>query len=152
MVTMQVDDVVWTSAEPRHEAPATFEWSGWGLALQNGEQIEMSGADEPRVEVDHTYVMALVHEPDFTDGGTAYPAKWVGLGSDSVIPYDGTVLGVGEVQGAAQSEPKALDEDAVDYSLEDELVGKSVDKLVTALNDATPGTRGDFGPTWRTND
>lgn len=152
MVTMQVDDVVWTSAEPRHEAPATFEWSGWGWALQNGERIEMAGVDEPRVEVDHTYVMALVHEPEFTDGGTRYPAKWVGLGSDSIIPYDGTELGVGEVQGAVQSEPKAHDQDAVDFSLEDEMAGKGVDELVAALNDATPGPRGDFGPVWRTDD
>ncbi len=152
MVTMQVDDVVWTSTEPRHEAPATFEWSGWGWALQDGEQIEMAAADEPRVEVDHTYVMALVHEPEFTDGGTAYPAKWVSLGSDSIIPYDGTELGVGEVQGSIQSEPKAPDENDVNFSLEDQMAGKSVDELVTALNDATPGTRGDFGPVWRTND
>jgi len=152
VVTMQVDDVVWTSAEPRHEAPATFEWSGWGWALQDGERVEMAAADEPRVEVDHTYVMALVFEPEFTDGGTPYPAKWVSLGSDSVIPYDGTALGVGEVQGAVQSEPKVLDQDAVNYSLEDEMAGKSVDELVTALSDATPGTRGDFGPTWRTDD
>ncbi len=152
MVTMQVDDVVWTSAEPRHEAPVTFEWSGWGWALQNGERIEMAAADEPRVEVDHTYVMALVHEPEFTDGGTAYPARWVSLGSDSIIPYDGTVLGVGEVQGSIQSEPKAPDEDDVNFSLEDEMAGKSVDELVTALSDATPGARGGFGPAWRTNE
>lgn len=147
MVTMQVREVVWTSAEPRHEAPATFEWSGWGWALQNGERVEMAGADEPRVEVDHTYVMALVHEPEFADGGTAYPAKWVSLGSDSIIPYDGTELGVGEVQGSIQSEPKTSDEDAVGFSLEDEMAGKSIDELVTALNDAAPGARGDFGPT-----
>ncbi len=152
MVTMQVDDVVWTSADPRHEAPTTFEWSGWGWALQNGERIEMAAEDEPRVEVDHTYVMALVYEPEFTDGGTQYPASWGSLGSDSVIPYDGTELGIGEVQGTIQSEPTSPDPDAVDYSLEDEMTGKSVKELVTALNDATPGTRGDFGPTWRTND
>lgn len=152
MVNMQVDDVVWTSADPRHEAPGTFEWSGWGWALQDGERIEMAGADEPRVEVDHTYVMALVYEPEFTDGGTQYPASWRSLGPDSVIPYDGTELGVGEVQGTVQREPTSPDPDAVDYSLEDEMTGKGVDELVTALNGATPGARGDFGPTWRTND
>jgi hypothetical protein len=151
MVTMRVDDVVWTAAEPRHEAPTTFKWSGWGWALQDGEQVEMAGADEPRVEVDHTYVMSLVHEPGFTDGGTPYPASWAGLGSDAVIPYDGAVLGVGEVQGAIRSEPMAVDEDAVDYSLEDEMAGKSVDELVTALSCATPTARGDFGPIWRTD-
>jgi hypothetical protein len=152
MVTMQVDDVVWTSAEPRHEVPATFEWSAWGWALRDGEQIEMAGANEPRVEVDHTYVMALVYEPEFTDGGTPYPASWAGLGSDSVIPYDDRVLGVGEVQGTIQSQPKTPDQDAVDYSLEDEMTGKSIDELVAALSDATPTTRGGFGPVWRTDD
>jgi hypothetical protein len=151
MVTMQVDDVVWTSAEPRHAAPATFEWSGWGWALQNGEQIEMAAADEPRVEVGHTYIMALVHEPEFTDGGKQYPEKWVSLGSDSIIPYDGTEIGVGEVQGTVLSEAKAPDEDAVDYSLEDELTGKSIDELVAALSDATPGARADFGPAGQTD-
>ncbi|MFI2364145.1 hypothetical protein [Promicromonospora sp. NPDC019610] len=151
MVTMRVDDVVWTSADPRHDAPTTFEWSGWGWSLQDGERIEMTGADEPRVEVDHTYVMALVYEPGFTDGGTRYPASWRGLGSDSVIPYDGTELGVGEVQGSVRSKPPSPDPDAVDHSLDDEMTGKRVDELVTALNDATPGTRGDFGPVWRTN-
>ncbi|WP_129787837.1 hypothetical protein [Promicromonospora panici] len=57
-----------------------------------------------------------------------------------------------EFQGVVQGEPTAPDPDAADYSLEDEMAGKSVKELVTALNDATPGTRGDFGPTWRTND
>ena len=114
--------------------------------------LAQSTADEPRVEVDHTYVMALVYEPEFTDGGIQYPSSWRSLGSDSVIPYDGTELGVGEVHGTVQSEPTSPDPDAVDYSLEDEMTGKGVDELVTALNGATPGARGDFGPTWRTND
>ena len=120
-------------------------------ALQNGEQIEMAAADEPRVEVDHTYIMALVHEPEFTDGGEQYPAKWVSLGSDSVIPYDGTEIGVGEVQGTVLSEPEAPEENAVDRSLEDELTGKRIDELVAALSDATPGARGDFGPSGQTD-
>lgn len=152
MVTMRVDDVVWTSAQPRQEAPTKFEWSGWGWALQNGVRIEMAGEDEPRVEVDHTYVMALVYEPEFTDGGTLYPASWGSLGSDSVIPYDDTVLGVGEYRGTTRSEPKALDQHGVGHSLEDQLAGKGIDELVTALKGAKPGARGDFGPTWRTND
>jgi len=148
VVTLQPREVVWSSPDPRHAAPvAEFDWNAWGWALQEGERIPMAGEDEPRVEVGHTYLMALVWHPAIEDEpDQVIPARWVGLGADAVIPADDGILGIGELAGAVRSSPLRVPASDVNYSLEDEFAGKTIDDFVERLESTKPSVREDFGP------
>ncbi|GAA1710882.1 hypothetical protein GCM10009809_04060 [Isoptericola hypogeus] len=146
-VTLSIDEVSWTSADPRHPAPAAeIDFPAWGWAVQDGEKIPMAGDDTPRLEIGHTYVLALVWEPAIDDPTTPIPARWVTLGADSVLPYEGGI-GVGELEGARRSQPVSVSANDPNFSLEDELAGESVSALVGVLDAAEPGTRENYGPT-----
>jgi hypothetical protein len=142
---LSVDEVIWSREDASHPAPkGEFEWDAWGWAWQDGERIPMASEDEPRIEVGHTYIMAIAWEPTLDDGYDYLPAHWVGLGSDAVIPYDDGVIGKGELAGEEQGGASPLAASDPNFSLEDELAGRSTDELGTALHSATPGVRLDY--------
>jgi hypothetical protein len=137
---LDVDKVLWS----RSEAPAaprslTLDVAGW--AFKDGQRQEFAVHDTPRLEVGHTYIVALARLEDGT---------WSVLGSGASLPYDGGVIGNGESEGetvktaksaptgfsAARSAPGTSREE--DDSVEAQVHGKSEDALVALLNDASP--------------
>lgn len=98
----------------------------------------MAKAHSPRIQTDHSYVIAIVWEEDSCapDGG-----RWRGLGEGSTVPYDNNRIGEGEFEGRARTAAQArqvLAEDGPNIGLKGEMAGKSTASLATALKAAKP--------------
>ncbi|MFJ5779009.1 hypothetical protein [Streptomyces sp. NPDC093094] len=156
-VTLRVDRVLWSADDPAHTAPTVFEWDAYGWHQdEDGQRVEMSGHNEPRIEPGHSYVMALEWEPPQCPAGDdPTPGRWRGLGDESAIPYDDRLLGQGEFQGQPQTVEQAradaeqaastgagtlgaLPEGEPEYILRNELTGHSADELAQRLATARP--------------
>ncbi|MEU6805291.1 hypothetical protein [Streptomyces neyagawaensis] len=148
-VTLRVDDVLWSSDSPAKPAPTSFAWVAHGWQFTGGDTAhrqEMTGEDQPRIELGHSYVMAIEWQPPVcAEGDDEIPGQWRGLGSDSNIPFDGKVLGQGESEGSVTSAARALaaakaedDPEDPNHSLEDQLTGKGAPDLTRALQNAEP--------------
>ncbi|SDJ51882.1 hypothetical protein [Streptomyces indicus] len=147
-VDLAVQKVLWSSEKSTTQVPASFPWLADGWSFHGTERTPMVMEGTPRMEVGHTYVMAVEWQPGISEGGDEIPGQWRGLGSGSTIPYDDGVLGQGESEGeilspaqtlaAAETGPDGL-------SLEDSLTGKDTSALVSALNSAEPLPAEDFG-------
>ena len=92
IVSLTVEDVLWSREGAPKAAPATWEYSGLGWHFAEGDTagaVEMALVDFPRVEVGHQYVMAIRWERALCEEDGEYtPAQWRGLGEGSEIPYD----------------------------------------------------------------
>ncbi|MEV6395879.1 hypothetical protein AB0M39_14040 [Streptomyces sp. NPDC051907] len=146
-VTLRVDKVLWSSDTSAKTAPSSFEWTAHGWQFTDGStanRTEMAGEDEPRIETGHRYVMAIEwQEPKCDPGDGEIPGQWRGLGSESNIPYDNSVLGQGEFQGQIQASrtarAAAVGPEDPNYSLRDEFTGRTAEELTKRLNSTVPG-------------
>ncbi|BFO21165.1 hypothetical protein SHKM778_75530 [Streptomyces sp. KM77-8] len=145
-VTLKVDKVLWSRDGAAQPAPATWDYSAMGWEFTDGStdnRTRMAVAEQPRVEVGHTYIMALTWEQQqCAEGDGVQPAQWRGLGEGSEIPFDDAVIGNGELEGRTQTtqQAKSAAADAVDAddSLEDQMAGRTADALIHALVTAQP--------------
>jgi len=152
-VELTVTDVLWSTSRPPRDAPRTFEWTAYGWAFNDGSttnRVEMAGEDEPRIELGHTYIMAIEWvDARCSPGDERIPAQWRGLGDDAVIPFDNGLIGEGELEGhdqtVAQAESSADPKDP-NFSLEDQMAGLEISALVEQLRRAQPVEKGQFGP------
>jgi hypothetical protein len=146
VVSLTVEEVLWSREGASTPAPATWEYSGLGWYFDEGDATdaaEMALLDLPRVEVGHQYVMAVRWERAVCDEDGEYTkAQWRGLGEGSEIPYDGDTIGNGESEGTVQDTAAfaAAAEDEADQGIEELLVGQSADAITSALNSAVPDT------------
>jgi hypothetical protein len=144
IVSLTVEDVLWSREGAPQAAPATWQYSGLGWHFAEGDTantVEMALLEFPRVEVGHQYVMAIRWEKAVCDEDGEYtPAQWRGLGEGSEIPYDDDTIGNGESEGTVQDAATfaAEAEDEADQGVEEILAGESADALVSALNSAVP--------------
>ncbi len=151
-LTLEVKDFVWSRPNPDKPAPDTFPWRSYGWSFTGGStenRQTMAGADAPRIEMGHTYIIAIEwQEGSCQPGDEVVPPKWRGLGTDSTVPFDGGVIGVGELEGqvrTAVEARRAADSESPYLSFEDRLAGKSLEDLRQALTEAKPGVREPFG-------
>ncbi|MFI2102954.1 hypothetical protein ACH436_06660 [Isoptericola sp. NPDC019693] len=145
-VTLRVDELVWSSADPRHAAPAeTFVLPAPRTIARDDVRTRVAIEDTPRVEVGHTYVVALVRSPAVEDPTTPSPAHWTWLGSDALLPYDEGTIGVGELEGSVRAEPLRVPADDLQHSFEDAMAGRSAADLAAVLDRTTPGPREGYG-------
>ncbi len=151
-VTLRVDEVVWSRDRPDRPAPEMFEWSAWGWTFDGSpdDREPVVGEGRPRVQLGHTYLMAVEwEEARCSPGDPRIPAQWRGLGSSSTVPFDGGVVGQGEFEGRVRSlEEAARDADPADpnYSFAQRMVGRGVDDVRRALEATAPGQRQQFAP------
>jgi hypothetical protein len=144
VVTLSVEEVLWSREGATVAAPATWEYPALGWHFKDGDTtdtVEMALSEFPRVEIGHQYVMAIRWEKAVCDEDGEYTrAQWRGLGEGSEIPFDDATIGNGESEGTVQDAAAfAADaEDEVDQGVEEQLAGQSADALVTALNSAVP--------------
>ncbi|MFC8824877.1 hypothetical protein ACFT9I_05895 [Streptomyces sp. NPDC057137] len=145
-VMLKIDKVLWSRADAAKPAPATWNSSalGWHFTESNlADRREMVVADRPRMEVGHTYILAMEwDEARCSEGDETVPAQWRGLGAGSELPYDGGVIGNGEQAGRTQSVSRAkapraqgIEAEAV---VEEVLAGQPESALVSALKAAKP--------------
>ena len=152
-VTMRVDEVLWSRPGASVAAPRKFMWKADGWVFRNGDlsdRVKMVGEDQPRIELGHTYIMAIQWQQARCTPGDYVPAQWRGLGADSTLPYDAGVIGQGELEGRSQSVEQARDRmQPADTSLEDQLLGRNAAALRQTLLNAQPippSEQQQFGP------
>ncbi|SKC40186.1 hypothetical protein [Krasilnikoviella flava] len=144
-MTLQVDDLVWSAPEPRHRAPSgSFVTGAPWTTVRAGVRTRVAIEDTPRIEVGHTYVVALVWRPAVEDPTAPSAAHWAWLGMDALLPYD-DAIGVGELEGTVRTEPLRVAEDDPQYSFEDAMAGRSVADLVAVLTGTNPVEREEYG-------
>lgn len=146
-ITLKVEEVLWSSDSPAKAAPELLDVTTIGWEFTDGDtnnRREMALDDQPRVEPGHTYIAAMKWTPAWCEPGDSdyIPANWSGLGSDSIIPYDDGMIGNGEHEGTTRTADQTRDaapaSDDPNFSLEDELTGKSADALKARLTTAAP--------------
>jgi hypothetical protein len=144
-VTLKVDELLWSNSHAARPVPTTFTHPGWGYIFTDGDptrRTKWAVQDYPRIELGHRYIIAFAWEPArCSPGDTPSPGRWEFLGRDSVIPYDGPVIGTGEMSGRLQDAAQAraaLPPAPPSPSLEDEMLGRTTSDLGKALANATP--------------
>lgn len=144
-VTLKVDSIVWARPNPARAAPDEFHWTAFGWHFTDGDagnRVEMAERGASRIELGHTYVMALEWEPARCDVGDRTPGRWRGLGDGAILPYDGATLGQGEVAGATQAPSTFAARAArVDAGLSAQVVGRGAAALRSPLRAAEAGVR-----------
>ncbi|NRQ33750.1 hypothetical protein HII36_18105 [Nonomuraea sp. NN258] len=149
---LRVDNVLWSRPGVAQPAPRSFPWLAHGWQFTEGDlahRSKMAGEGAPRMELGHSYIMAIAWEPERCSPGDHVPAQWRGLGADSTLPYDAGVIGNGETEGRVQSAAEALAAavpDGLAPSLEDQMTGRDANALTTALTTAQPAVKQEFGP------
>ena len=143
-VTLRVDELAWSSADPRHAAPGeSFVLPVPWTIVRGDVRTRVAIEDTPRVEVGHSYVIALLWRPAAED--PARPGHWTWLGQDALLPYDDGTIGVGELEGAVRDEPLRVPEDDVRFSFEDAMAGRTAADLVAVLDRTGPDEREGYG-------
>jgi hypothetical protein len=147
-VGLEVKKVLWSRKGAAQPAPRSWEYNASGWVFSDGKPEDPAPfalEDRPRIESGHQYVLAITWEaPRCSPGDAPEPARWMGLGGGSELPFDGAVIGQGENEGQAQTVTEARTEAAAAGSvaeLKDELAGQGASGLVARLTAATPGER-----------
>ncbi len=150
-VTLTVEKIVWRKADAP-PAPATIVYPALGWMFRDGNvenTRELVPIDRPRYEQGHRYVSAFVWEPSRCyEGDGRLPARWVGLGSGSALPFDGERLGAGEFAGEGRNLEEAEEYAATlpADSVAAQVTGERLDALRTVLAEAQPKPKEDYGP------
>ncbi|MFB7357914.1 hypothetical protein [Streptomyces gardneri] len=145
---LRVEETLWSSPKASQPAPKGFDWLGWGWSFKNGDtgkKTKMASHGTPRIEMGHSYVMAIVWEAArCSEGDAPVPAHWGGLGSGAVVPFDSATIGQGEFEGAALTVAQAreqADEHASEANVRAKLMGRGASALVAELKSTAPKER-----------
>ena len=86
-VTFRTDDTIWSAGRPGQAIGGGFAMTapGWNV-YRDGDRVKRTATDAPRLEIGHTYILAL----RWADG------QWEVLGEGAAIPFDGQVADQGE--------------------------------------------------------
>ncbi|TDD21592.1 hypothetical protein [Nonomuraea diastatica] len=149
-VTLAVKETLWSrqgAAKPVPEPRFVWPAAGWTFGEDGRRLLAMEG--QPRIEVGHTYILAIAWVPGYTDDGEVVPGQWRGLGEKSLLPYDDGVIGNGESEGRLTTATSDGHDSAVAEpdgpSLEEEMRGRPAADLAAGLKAAQPGERQQFG-------
>ncbi|MHC5260811.1 hypothetical protein ACYSUO_23255 [Streptomyces sp. UC4497] len=141
-VTLRTDDVLWSRPGVSKAPPNSWQRPSVGWQFHEGDtdnRIKMVKADSPRIEVGHSYLIAIAWEDVSCSGN----GQWRGLGEGSTLPYDGDVIGQGELEGRVQSAAQALRAEAGEdpnRGLEEEMAGRTATDLVQELKAVQPAS------------
>ncbi|MFF7450689.1 MULTISPECIES: hypothetical protein [unclassified Streptomyces] len=132
-VTFRVDEVLWSStARPDRPVAKGFDMTapGWRVYRANGHRAKRTAADAPRLEIGHTYLLALRWGPE----------GWNVLGEGAAVPFDDGVADRGEWCGRVLSEGDVargeLFSRKADNSLEKAILGEDARTVKSLLERA----------------
>ncbi|MEV0666325.1 hypothetical protein ACIBI3_19405 [Actinomadura luteofluorescens] len=146
-VDMRVEKVLWSRKGAPEAAPKRWTYNAAGFALTGGDQkaaAPMALHGRPRMEAGHRYILAIAWEPArCSPGDRPEHARWMGLGEGSELPYDGGVIGQGEMEGRVRTAAQARALAAAgtgEQGLEEEMIGQNASALTARLK-AAPATQ-----------
>lgn len=86
-VELTVDRVLWTRDQPAQSLPERLVLPAAGWLKKDEALVPVAYETEPRLDVGHTYVIALVWTPRLCSPGDGeLAAHWAGLGRRSCHP------------------------------------------------------------------
>jgi len=135
-VDLEVSEVLWSRG--LGEAPTEVvgvSTAGW-LDRPGQERARIAVDGVPRLELDHSYVLALRDTDNCGDAGGG--SGWEVLGSSAAWPADSGTVGVGE-SGGRQVDGDA--DQAVPGSWEQQMMNRPVSEVRQALRAAEPADR-----------
>ncbi|MGQ0467488.1 MAG: hypothetical protein ACT4QG_19495 [Sporichthyaceae bacterium] len=152
-VTLRVDATLWSSPEPWRAPPRELTFDMWGWNIKAGEPdrpVRIAIEHRSRLEFGHTYLLPLRYEPaSCGEGDERVAARWISLGGEAALPYDGGTIGSGEIEGryvSAADNGGRTDLRWLHSGLRRELNGQSATALLDVLRATPAGTVGNFGP------
>ncbi|MFD8938780.1 hypothetical protein ACFV0R_26635 [Streptomyces sp. NPDC059578] len=132
-VSLKAEDSLWTSKQPERSLGDEFDLvaPGWRVFRETGNRFKDTNANAPRLEVGHTYLLAL----RWVDG------RWTVLGEGAALPFDDRTVGQGEWCGrelsgedVARGERFSRPDES---SLEESLHGQNARAVTRALDQAS---------------
>lgn len=123
-VTLRVDELLWAPTKIDVPDQISVQAAGW-IARDGKLTFRMTISNSPRLEVGHTYVLALLKD--------RCGLAWAVLGSQGALPYDHDTLGTGEVAGKVTT--YTVDQ-AGRSPLARQVAGKDASALIPVLGDA----------------
>lgn len=136
-LTLSIDTVLWTNPVGTTKLPATIDWEAIGSAFSDGGKVttQLAIRNAPRMELGHTYVLALYRHAQVCSEGDEREAFWDGLGGEGILPYDEQSIGEGESQGVSQGIANAKTQTG---TIESEFAGRDAKTLADSLMTAKP--------------
>ena len=140
-VTLRVDEVLWSRPDPDRPAPETLDWEGWGWRFEDSpdDRTAIVGTGTSRVEPGHSYLMAVAWEPArCSPGDPRQPARWTGLGSASIVPFDNGIVGEGEFEGRVRSAAEAkqdADPSSPNFTFAQQMIGADGGQVARGARD-----------------
>ncbi|MBG0854035.1 hypothetical protein I2W78_19825 [Streptomyces spinoverrucosus] len=131
-VTFRADDVLWSAPRADRSLDEGFELTapGWRVHRASGNRSKRTAGYAPRLELDHTYLLAVRWTAD----------GWAVLGEGAAIPFDDRTAGRGEWCGRVLSEEDVARGERfsrrADDSLEKAVNGRDEQAVVHALETA----------------
>ncbi|MEU9381157.1 hypothetical protein AB0D38_09235 [Streptomyces sp. NPDC048279] len=128
-VSFRTDSRLWSRSSPRHAVGRDFDMvaPGWEVHRAGGTRVAQTATDAPRLEVGHTYLLAL----RWREGG------WVVLGEGGAVPFDDHTGDQGEWCGRVLSKEDVAEGERFsrhdDHSVEKAVLGRNEDAVRRAL-------------------
>ncbi|MEU2422991.1 hypothetical protein ABZ619_18550 [Streptomyces sp. NPDC007851] len=135
LVSFRTDSRLWSRSSPRHALGGAFDMvaPGWEVYRSGGTRVAATATDAPRLQVGHTYLLAL----RWHEGG------WAVLGEGGAVPFDDHTGDQGEWCGRVLSKEDVAAGERFsrrdDHSLEKALLGQGEQAARNALNRAARG-------------
>ncbi|WP_150133733.1 hypothetical protein [Streptomyces hyaluromycini] len=135
LVSFRTDSRLWSRSSPRHALGTAFDMAapGWEVYRSSGTRVAEMATDAPRLQVGHTYLLAL----RWHEGG------WTVLGEGAAVPFDDHTGDQGEWCGRVLSKEDVAEGEHFsrhdDHSLEKALLGQDEQAVKSALDRAGRG-------------
>jgi len=128
VVTFEIQKALW-SREGVRAAPAEISLDLDGWTFQGDKRTPLRLRGEPMVDVGKTYLLPITY---LSRSRLVGVAGWSNLSPDSILPYEGGVIGKGDTIGGYSGDSEGMTD------LRDAVWGKSAASLVTRLNSTKP--------------
>ncbi|MER7840851.1 hypothetical protein ABTY98_34385 [Streptomyces sp. NPDC096040] len=133
LVSFRTDSRLWSRTSPRHAIGSDFDVvaPGWEVYRSSGTRVAQMATDAPRLQVGHTYLLAL----RWREGA------WVVLGEGGAVPFDDHTGDQGEWCGRVLSKEDVAEGERfsrhADHSMEKALLGQNEQAVQRALDGAS---------------
>lgn len=130
---LKASEVLWSREDATQPAPDTITWLTAGTAFKKrvDKQRPMVLADQPRIELGHTYIAAVSYSAAFcSEGDPPQPAEWFPVGQSAVLPYDDQVIGQGEYEGRLVTPQEMASLGGPESAVRTRMIGLSKEALV----------------------
>lgn len=139
-VTLKIEDRLWSApSAAKHELPVEVVIRAMGWNRTEGDvRQELAPSGGSRLEIGHSYVVALAWVPATCGEDGDEPGQWATIGAGGTVPADHDVIGAGEFEGTSSKSARGAGPDSVLERFRTEQPGA----VALSLRKVPPGTIG----------